>query len=225
MQAVLDDWTTADIPERTRAALRLLEAMTLRPLEIDGAFVDALREDGLDDESIREAANVGFHYNLINRVADAFDFPIPKPEAKAKLAKMLNMAGKLLKGARSDRLFDRDDGAGRTHPAEVHVGRERMLSVEGVTSPELRVSVERFVLAEWDHVPAGEAPPAELHTYLRKLARHAFKITDEDVEALREEGYDDDALYEITMVGSFAAALVGLERVYGVMYGEVSAAA
>lgn len=169
MQAVLDDWTTADVPERTRAALRLLEAMTLRPLEIDTAFVDDLRADGLDDESIREAANVGFHYNLINRVADAFDFPIPKAEAKAKLAKMLDVAGKLLKGVRSDRLWDRDDEAGRTRPAEVHVGRERMLCVEATTAPELRSAVEGFVLAEWGHAPAGEAPPQELHAYLRKL--------------------------------------------------------
>lgn len=225
MQAVLDDWTTADVPERTRAALRLLEAMTLRPLEIDTAFVDDLRADGLDDESIREAANVGFHYNLINRVADAFDFPIPKAEAKAKLAKMLDVAGKLLKGVRSDRLWDRDDEAGRTRPAEVHVGRERMLCVEATTAPELRSAVEGFVLAEWGHAPAGEAPPQELHAYLRKLARHAFKITDEDVDALREAGYDDDALWEITVVGSFASALVGLERLYGAMYGGVSAAA
>ena len=41
---------------------------------------------------------------------------------------------------------------------------------------------------------------------------------DEDLEALKQAGYSDDRLYEITIVGSTGAALVGLEKLYEAMY-------
>ena len=141
LDAVLEDWTTADIPERTRAALRLLDCMTLHPMGLDTAFVDELRGSGLDDLAIREAANVGFHYNLINRVADAFDFPVPDGKQRERLATMLNISGEWLKGSTTDRVWVR--GAdGQIRPTEVELGREHMLSVDGKTAPTLRCSVE-----------------------------------------------------------------------------------
>ena len=73
IDAVLEDWTTAEIPEKTRAALKLLEYMTVHPQDIDLELITELRTIGLDNLAIQEAANVGFHYNLIDRVADAFD--------------------------------------------------------------------------------------------------------------------------------------------------------
>ena len=99
LDSILEDWKTADIPERTRAALRLLECMTLHPLEIDSSFVNELHQSGLDDLAMREAANVGFHYNLINRVADAFNFPVPEALQKKRLASILNITGKLIRGS------------------------------------------------------------------------------------------------------------------------------
>ena len=224
MQAVLDDWTTADIPERTRAALRLLEAMTKHPHDIDSDFVAALYADGLDEDSIEEAANVGFHFNLINRIADAFDFPLLDAETKAKQAKILNTAGRLLRGSKRTGEWRRDDD-GRVRPLEIHLGRERMLSADGCTAPELRHDIEAFVRAQWDEQESAPELPSELIGYMRKLALHAYRITDEDIDALREAGYDDDRLYEVTVVGAFTSALVGLEHLYAALYREASAAA
>ena len=48
---------------------------------------------------------------------------------------------------------------------------------------------------------------------------HAYRIVDEDIESLREQGYSDEMLYEITLVGAVGAALVGLESVYQYLYG------
>ena len=223
MQSVLDDWTTADIPERTRAALRLLQATTQRPSEIDDELIQSLRADGLDDEAIGGAASVGFHFNLINRVADAFDFPLLDAETRAKGARVLNTIGRLVRGSRHTGEWTTDQDTGRVRPLELQLGAERMLTTEGATSPDLRRSIAGFVREQWGEPNRGDPPPEELHGFLRKLARYAYRITDEDVEALREEGYDDDALYEITVVGSFSAALVGVEHLYGAMYGEVSA--
>ena len=55
----------------------------------------------------------------------------------------------------------------------------------------------------------GRDVPAELRPYADKVARHAYRVTDGDLEALRDAGYDDDAIFEITV----AVALgVGLHR-------------
>ena len=218
LDEVLEDWTTADIPERTRAALSLLECMTLHPMDINSAFVEGLHKDGLDDPSIREAANVGFHYNLINRVADAIDFPLPEGFQNKRLAKLLNFVSKILRGTPAERAWIRgEDGCIR--PPEVEVGRKQVLTANGETDPSLRRSVETFVTAQWGlERPNTDPVPAELETYLKKLSLHAYKIFDEEFESLKNAGYTDGMLYEITMVGSVGAALVGIEKLYEALY-------
>lgn len=193
--------------------------MTLRPLDMDKAFVKELRASGLDDLAIQEAANVGFHYNLINRVADALDFPVPQGINKQRLAKMLNITGKLLKGSAAEEVWVRGE-SGVIRPTEVEIGRAHMLAADGVTTPSLRRSVEAFVVGEWD-INRGEVTPVptELETFLKKLSLHAYKITDEDVQALQNTGYSDEMLYEITIVGSIGAALMGLEKLFEALYG------
>ena len=55
---------------------------------------------------------------------------------------------------------------------------------------------------------AGAGPDA-LQPYLEKVRRHAYRVRDEDVEALRGSGWSDDALFEATVA---AAAGEGLRR-------------
>ena len=45
--------------------------------------------------------------------------------------------------------------------------------------------------------PERPAPP-EFAAYLDKVRRHAYRITDEDIEALTRAGYSDDAVFELT---------------------------
>ena len=218
MDAVLEDWRTADIPERTRAGLSLLECMTKHPQDLGADFIATIKEAGLDDEAIREAANIGFHYNLINRVADAFNYPVPKGKQTERLAALLNSAGKRIKGSPSNQIWVRgkDD---RIRPPEVDIGRERIMTTSGKTASELRYGIDAFVTAQWEHHRKDVPPiPEELHLYLTKLALYAYRITDKDVNALREAGYQNETIYEITLVGSFAAALVGLEQVFAALY-------
>lgn len=222
MDAVLDNWNTADIPERTRGGLRLLECMTVRPLELNASFVLGLRKEGLDDLSMREAANVGFHYNFINRVADAFDFQIPTGRRKVRFAAILNIAGKLLKGAYAETSWIRSaDGCFR--PPEVERGRECLLSADGETDPSLRHTMEAFVKAQWGIAGADEpSMPRELTSYLEKLSLHAYRIDGNDVDALRAIGYSDEMIYEVTIVGAFGSALVGLEQLFEALYGKTN---
>ena len=218
LDAVLDDWRTADISEKTRAALMLLETMTLRPQKIDEELLTDLRQAGLDNLAIQEAANVGFHYNLIDRVADAFDFPVPEGLQQERLARMLNFTGGLLRGSEAEEVWVRGEG-GVVRPPEVEKGREHLLSVDGATTPDLRRAVEAFVVSCWGGDRNGDLNlPQGLDNYLKKLALHAYKIVDEDLEAIKEQGYTDEMIYEITIVGAVGAALVGLEAVYKYLY-------
>ena len=218
LDTVLEDWTTAPIPERTRAALNLIEHMTKHPLDIDATFIAKLASTGLDEAAIREAANVGFHYNFINRVADAFDFPVPKGNNINRLASILNTTGKRMKGSSADQIWVRGED-GRIRPPEVEMGRNRMLTTSGTTATSLRVGVDGFVTMQWEHLRENVSLiPNELHPFLKKLALYAYRITDKNIEELREAGYHDEMIYEITLVGSFAAALVGLEKVYEALY-------
>jgi len=193
--------------------------MTLHPGKIDQAFLDKLRSAGLDDPAITEAANVGFHYNLIDRVADAFAFPVPEELVKERLARMLNLTGNLLKGSRSKQNWIRgEDGVIR--PGEVESGRTQLLNTGGATDPGLRRAVEAFVMAQWGRErPMVSSIPQELESYLKKLALHAYRIMDEDLDSLRRAGYSDDMIYEITLVGAVGAALVGLELLFQALYG------
>lgn len=220
MDAVLVDWQTADIPERTRAALRLLECLTLHPMDLDESFVQGLRDDGLDDPAMREVANVSFHFNMINRLSDAFEFDTLTAKQEALHTKMLNQTGKRLKGKQADPVWTRDED-GQIRPTELSRARVPLLNAPGKTTPELRQAVEAFVVAQREDA-LSQAPPVpdELTAYLQKLALNAYKITDKDFDDLRSAGYEDEAIYEITVTGAFGGALVGVEVLFDILYGS-----
>ena len=54
--------------------------------------------------------------------------------------------------------------------------------------------------------------PADLRSYVDKVATHAYRITDEDVEALKRAGHGEDAIFEITAAAALGAAIMRLER-------------
>jgi len=90
---VLDDYTTAPIDDRTRAALRLLEAVTLHPQDLSVGDIEAARGAGLSDQAICEALYVCCTFNVIDRLADAFAFPVPSPKVQRRNGQLLYRAG------------------------------------------------------------------------------------------------------------------------------------
>ena len=74
VKAALADPETAPIPPRTRAMLRFLRNVTLTPDAVGADDVRALYAVGLDDAAIEEAMYVATCFNVIDRLADAFDF-------------------------------------------------------------------------------------------------------------------------------------------------------
>jgi len=56
--------------------------------------------------------------------------------------------------------------------------------------------------------PERPAPP-EFAAYLEKVRLHAYKVTDRDIEALKDLGFTEDEIFEHTVSAAVAA---GLER-------------
>ena len=57
-------------------------------------------------------------------------------------------------------------------------------------------------------LPDHEAP-GEFGAYLDKVRQHAYTVTDEDVQALKNAGHSENEIFEYTVS---AAAAAGLER-------------
>lgn len=43
--------------------------------------------------------------------------------------------------------------------------------------------------------------------YVQKVARYAYKVTDEDVEALLQAGYSEDQIFELTISAALGAGI------------------
>lgn len=212
VQAVLDDWQTAPVPERLRATLGLAEALTRRPGEPPHEALSRCKAAGLEQRAIEDLASIAFHFNFINRIADAFDFPMPTDAQRKRLAALLDRVASRLRSAPPQSPWaEGPDGILR--PVELDQARTHMLECKGATSPAMRRSAEahtaRALGAERDTPPVSG--PAPLEPYLDKLARHAYRIVDEDVEALGAAGLTEDAIFELTVAGAMGAALVGIE--------------
>ena len=71
---MLADWRTAPIDEELRATLGLLEKVTVAPVEVRPADIEAVRARGVSDAAIEDALSVCAYFNPIDRLADAFAF-------------------------------------------------------------------------------------------------------------------------------------------------------
>ena len=113
-QAVLDDLDTAPIDEKLRATIRFLEKVTLAPGSVGPDDVRPLRELGVSRQAAEDALAVAFCFNLITRLADAFGWHVPGPDAFAASASSLVDRGYLMP-MRGAPLADREahSGGGR----------------------------------------------------------------------------------------------------------------
>jgi alkylhydroperoxidase family enzyme len=64
--------------------------------------------------------------------------------------------------------------------------------------------------------PERPAPP-EFATYLEKVRLHAYKVTDRDVQALKDKGFSEDEIFEQTVSTAVAAGLERLDAGLGAL--------
>ena len=91
--------------------------------------------------------------------------------------------------------------------------REAVLDGAGTTSPRLRRAVaSRSAELGGGPVPAAGEIPADLCAYVETIARHAYRVSDEDVDALRRAGWSEDAIFEVSISAALGAGFARLER-------------
>ena len=101
---------------------------------------------------------------------------------------------------------------------------DAILTSPGETDPLLRSAIEEQS-AQWSSSSPQqvEQVPPELVTYVKKVALYAYKTTDEDVESLRRAGYNEDAIFEITLSAALGAGMTRLERGLAALKGDTNA--
>ena len=92
------------------------------------------------------------------------------------------------------------DTAPSFRPADVEALAAAVLEGPGETAPELR-----------QRLAAGLEVPHDLAGYADKVRRHAYKVMKEDLQALRDVGYTENAIFEVTLSVALGAALTRLD--------------
>ena len=90
--AALSDLDTAKISEPLRATLRMLRKLT-REHAVTADDMRAVLAAGASHQQIEDALAVCFSFNVICRLADAFEFQVPGPDAFEAGAKYLLARG------------------------------------------------------------------------------------------------------------------------------------
>jgi uncharacterized peroxidase-related enzyme len=93
VDAVLNDYRTAPVSDRLKAALTFIEKVTRRPDELTAADARAALDAGLSVDDLRDAAAVASIFNVIVRYANALAFQIPSSDEFDKAAGMLLKRG------------------------------------------------------------------------------------------------------------------------------------
>jgi alkylhydroperoxidase family enzyme len=107
------------------------------------------------------------------------------------------------------------------HAAKLAKVTEAVLGSRAETSPGLRRAVESraAVIGGREGAPEGTVPD-ELAALVEKIARHAYKVTDDDIASLRAKGYSEDALFEVIVSAALGAGRARFERGIKALRGE-----
>ena len=97
------------------------------------------------------------------------------------------------------------------YPSKVQTAVNALLTKPAASTPALRQAVEAYAAGLGGGVRPAQDLPAELVDYVKKVALYAYKVTDQDVQKLREMGYSEDVIFEITLCASVGAGLARLE--------------
>ena len=74
---MLENYTTAPVNERVRATLALLKKVTLDHANVTPEDIRAVRQAGVSVAAIRDALEVGYLFNIYDRLADAMGWDVP----------------------------------------------------------------------------------------------------------------------------------------------------
>jgi hypothetical protein len=92
------------------------------------------------------------------------------------------------------------------HQARFAALRRAVLATPGAIDPDVRVLAA-----------AGERTGTGVDPYLAQVRGASYRITDADVEALRQAGFSEDAVLELTLAAAIGEATRRHERAMGAL--------
>ena len=93
VEAALDDWRSAPISNRLRAALAYVEKLTITPDAVSDTDINELEAAGIDAIAATELSYIVFCFSVINRLANAFDFELGEGGEVGRTARFLYHIG------------------------------------------------------------------------------------------------------------------------------------
>jgi alkylhydroperoxidase family enzyme len=101
---------------------------------------------------------------------------------------------------------------------------EAVLTTAGEIPTSLRTALTWQTALLCNDVPQVQTPlPPELIDYVQKVARHAYQVTNQDIEQLQAHGYSEDAIFEVTVSVAYGAGLNCLEQGLAALQGARNA--
>ncbi len=90
---------------------------------------------------------------------------------------------------------------------------DSILEGEGESDPALRQAVESRAetLSGRKNLEKTELPEI-IRAYVDKIALHAYKVTEDDILSLKEAGFTEDVIFEISVSAALGTGLARLER-------------
>jgi alkylhydroperoxidase family enzyme len=110
------------------------------------------------------------------------------------------------------------------YTADIQQLIDAVLTTPGDSAASLRRVVEARAAASGgrtiDTDKQDSELTAEVGSYVDKIALHAYRITDADIDAIRKAGFSEDAIFEITLSAALGAGIARLERGLQAVRGE-----
>ena len=99
-----------------------------------------------------------------------------------------------------------------SYPEKVGKAVDALLTQPATLDSDLRQAIESYAAQQSGGKRETYDLPKNLLGYVNKVIYYAYKITDEDVQKLKEAGYSEDNIFEITLCASVGASLARFER-------------
>ena len=107
-------------------------------------------------------------------------------------------------------------------PCEINTLVDRLTYTRGETPETIRHLVQQRAAAHSYRfaVGCGNGLTPLIEAYVDRVALHAYRVTDREIEILRAAGCSEDAIFELTLCAAVGAAIGRMGQAASAMRGE-----